>query len=53
MIPGAVHRSPEIYFTAEKTPENLSLETADDGSETSHLLKWGPFPPNEVGMIFS
>ena len=35
MIPGTVHRSPDIYLTAA----------------ISHRLNWDPLPPNEVGRI--
>ena len=49
MIPGAVHRSPGICLQAE---ENLGKpQLGDRGCSTSHLLKWGPFSPNEVGRI--
>ena len=52
MILGAVHRSPGIYFTAEENPGKPQLgETVDEGSANSHILKWGPLPPNEVGRI--
>ena len=48
---GAEHKSPGIYLTAEENPENLSLESVDEGCATSHRLKWGPFPTDEVGRI--
>ena len=48
MIPGAVHRSSGIYRTAE---ENFNQKTVDKGCVTSHRLKWGPLPLNEVGRI--
>ena len=52
MIPGAVHRSPGICLTAE---ENLGKTHLGDrlmkGYATSHPVKWGPFPPNEVDRI--
>ena len=48
MIPGAVHRSLGIYLTAE---ENLRQETIDEGFETSHHLKWGSLPENELMRI--
>ena len=52
MTPRAVHRSPGIYFTAEENPGKPQLgETVDEGSANSHILKWGPLPPNEVGRI--
>ena len=36
----------------KRTPENLSKETVWwTGWSTSHRLKWGPFPPNEIGRI--
>ena len=31
-----------------KTPENLSKETVDEGSATSHRLKWSLLPPNDL-----
>ena len=43
MIPGAVHRSPGIYLTAEENPGE-SQETVDDSCATSHRL-------NVVGRI--
>ena len=36
MIPGAVHRSPGIYVTAEENSEKFSGR----GCATSHRLKW-------------
>ena len=39
MILGAVHRSPQLRDRLMK------------GLSTSHRLKWGPFPTNEVGRI--
>ena len=49
MILGAVHRSPGICLTAE---ENPARRPSDEGAVSiSHRLKWGPFPPNEVGRI--
>ena len=52
MIPGAVFRSPGIYFTAEENPRNLRYETIEEGCVISHCrLKWVPIPPNEVGRI--
>ena len=43
MILGAVHISPGICLTAEETPRKPQLGWV--------LLKWGSFPPNEVGRI--
>ena len=43
MIPGAGHRS--------LTPENLNQQNVNEGSATSHRLKWSPLPPNEIGRI--
>ena len=43
MIPRAMHRSAEY----------LSYETIDEGDATSHCLKWGPLPPNEVVGSYS
>ena len=51
MIPGAVQRFYGTYLTAEKTPENLTNDTLDEDYATSHHLKWGPLPLNEVGRI--
>ena len=52
MIPGAVHRSPGIYLTAE---ENLGKPQLGDylmkRLATCHSLKWGPLPPNEARSI--
>ena len=48
MIPRVVHISVGIYLTVE---EILSQETVDEGCATSHRLKWGSFPPNEVDRI--
>ena len=31
--------------------ENRTGETVDEGCATSHRLKWGPFSPNEGGII--
>ena len=36
MIPGTVHRSPNIFLTAEK---NLSKETVDESCTTNHRLR--------------
>ena len=38
MIPGAVHRSPDIYVTSEETPGKRQLE--DDGCANNGV----PFP---------
>ena len=52
MILGAVHRSPGIYLTAEENPrkpqlgDRLMKRLCDQS-----CLKWGPFPPNEIGRI--
>ena len=51
IIPGAVHRSPGIYLTAEETLKNVSQEAVRKGCVTSHRLKWGPSSTNEVGRI--
>ena len=52
MILGAVHRSPGICLTAEETPRKPQLgERLMKGCATSHRLKWGPFPPNEVRRV--
>ena len=48
MIVGTVHRSPSICLTAEKNPRKLQL---GDRLMKVLCLKWGPFPPNEVGRI--
>ena len=51
MIPGALHRSPGIYFMAEETPGKLELGDRLMKCVTNHRLKWGPFPRNEVGRL--
>ena len=48
MILGDVHRSPGICPAAEENPRTFQL---GDRLMTSHRIKWGPFPPNEVGRI--
>ena len=45
---GIVPRSSGIYLAVE---ENLSYETVNEDYATSHRLKWGTRPPNEVGRI--
>ena len=52
MILGAVHRSPGICLTVEENPRKPQLgDRLMKGCATSHRLKWGPFPPNEVDGI--
>ena len=52
MILEAVHRSPCICLTAEENPRKYQLgDCWWRGCVTSHLLKWGPIPPNEVGRV--
>ena len=52
MILGAVNRSPGICLIAEETPRKPQLgDRLMKGLYDSHCLKWGPFPPNEVGRI--
>ena len=52
MILGVVHRSPGICLTAEENPRKPQLRNRlMKGCANSHRLKWGPFPPNEVGRI--
>ena len=52
MILLAVHRSPGICLTAEGNPRKPQLgDRLMKGYVTSHRLKLGPFPPNEVGRI--
>ena len=52
MILGAVHRSPRICLTAEENPRKPRLgDRPLKGLCDRHRLKWGPFPPNEVGRI--
>ena len=47
-----MHRSPGIYLTAEENPRKPQLgDRVTKGCATSHHLKWGPFPPNEVDRI--
>ena len=57
MILGAVHRPTGICLTAEENSRKHQLrdevETSgrDEGVVRSQRLKWGPFPPDEVGRI--
>ena len=52
MVQGAVHRSPGICLTAEENPRIPQLgDRMMKELWTSHLHKWGPFPPSEVGRI--
>ena len=46
MIPGVCTNILKFNPQLRKTPE-----TIDKGIATSHLLKWGPLPPKEVGRI--
>jgi hypothetical protein len=48
MIPGTVHRSHGIYFTAEENSGKLQLGTVDEGCATNDRLKCGPLLPNDV-----
>ena len=48
MIPGAVHRSPDICLTIGKNP---ARRPSDEGCATSHGIKWGPLTPKEVSRI--
>jgi hypothetical protein len=49
VIPGAVHRSPRIYLTAE---ENfIKPQTVGGVYATSRRLKWGPLPLSEFGSM--
>jgi hypothetical protein len=50
-IPGAVHRYPGIHFIAEEIPVIPQLGDYGRRLATSHCLKWGEIPPNEVGRI--
>ena len=45
-----VHRSPDIYFTAEENPGKPLLGDRLINAVISHNLKWGPLPPYEVGI---
>ena len=45
MKPVAVHIYPGIYLRVE------AKETVVEGCATSHRLKWGSLPRNEVGRI--
>ena len=52
MKPEAVHRSPSIFLKNEQTLEKTSARrSSDEGCATIHSLKWGPLPPNDVGML--
>ena len=44
-----MHISLGIYLTAEENSGKPQL--GDLGCATSHRLKWGSLPPNEVGRI--
>ena len=47
-----MHRSPSICLTAEENPRKPQLgDHLMKGCATSHRLKWGPFPQNEIGTI--
>ena len=48
MTPGTVRRSLGIYFKAEETLENLRYEIVNERCATTHRLKWGLLPSNEV-----
>ena len=48
MIPKVVNRSLTFTLRLNKTNENLCQDPVDEGHATSHCLKWGPSPPNEV-----
>ena len=49
MKPGDVHRSSGIYLKTEQ--ETSASKQSDEGCVTTLSLKWGPLPPNDVGMI--
>ena len=55
MTLGAVYRSPGICLKAEENPGNPQLGDRQMKRmcdlATSHRLKWGLSPPNEVGRI--
>jgi hypothetical protein len=52
MILMAMHRFPGICLTAEENPRKRQLgDRLTKGCVTSHCLKWGAFPQNEVGRI--
>jgi hypothetical protein len=40
-----------IYLTAEKKPRKTSARILHENCTTSHHLKWGHLPPNEVARI--
>ena len=48
---GCAHIFWHFTFQLRKTPENLYYKTVDKDCVTSHRLKWGPLPPNEVGRF--
>ena len=48
--PGAVHRYQYIHLQTEKSPRTLELGECLKAVRPV-LLKWAPFPPNEVGRI--
>ena len=43
-----VYRSPDICPKIEETPGKPQFVDRLEGCESSHLLKWRSFPPNEV-----
>ena len=47
---GAVHKFPSIYLAAEENSRKFRRLSAE-GCVTSHCLKWGPFPPNDVSRV--
>ena len=54
MLLGAVHGSPGICLTAEGNPRKPQLgDCLMKGlcNQLSPQMKWGPYPPNEVGRI--
>jgi hypothetical protein len=47
IILGDVHRSPDIYLTAEENAANPQLGDC----VTNYSLKWGPLLPDKVNRI--
>jgi hypothetical protein len=46
--PGAVHRSPDISLRLSEPCKASAKRSSDEGSATSHPLKWSSLPPNDI-----
>ena len=49
MTPGAMHRSPGAYLTAEENSGKPQLGDPVIKTAAGHRLKWGTLPSNYVG----